>query len=46
MKLLVQTGKLRAQIIEDKLDDIDQQFDLLTEAIQSINSYPVGKILI
>ena len=33
-------GKLKAQIIEDKIDDIGQQFELLSEAMQNINSFP------
>jgi hypothetical protein len=35
-------GKLRAQIIEEKIDDIGQQFELLTEAMPNIKTYPVS----
>jgi tetratricopeptide (TPR) repeat protein len=33
-------GKIRAQIVEEKLDDIEQQLELLAEAIQGINTFP------
>jgi tetratricopeptide (TPR) repeat protein len=36
-------GKLRAQIIEEKIDDIGQQFELLSEAFANINTYPVNR---
>lgn len=29
--------------MEDKLDDIEQQFSLLSEAMQGINNNPVSK---
>ncbi len=35
-------GKLKCQIMEEKLDDIGQQFELLSEAIQEIKTNPVN----
>jgi hypothetical protein len=29
--------------MEDKLDDVEQQFSLLSEAMQGINNNPVSK---
>ena len=36
-------GKLKCQIMEDRLDDVDQQFNLLSEAMQGINNNPVNR---
>ena len=35
-------GRLKCQIMEDKLDEVEKQFDLLSEALQGISSNPVG----
>lgn len=34
-------GKLKCQILEDKLDDVEQQFELLSEAMPNLSSNPV-----
>jgi hypothetical protein len=34
-------GRLKCQIVEEKLDDVGQQFELLTEAIPQIVTNPV-----
>lgn len=34
-------GRLKCQILEEKLDDVGQQFELLTEAIPQIVTNPV-----
>lgn len=31
---------MKCQILEDKLDDVGQQLELLTEAVQAVNIYP------
>lgn len=34
-------GKLRCQIIEEKLDDVEQQIELLSETMPNLNTNPV-----
>lgn len=34
-------GKLRCQIIEDKLDDVEQQIELLSETMPNLGTNPV-----
>lgn len=34
-------GKLRAQIIEEKIDDLGHQFELFAETLSNINTFPV-----
>lgn len=34
-------GKLKCQIIEERLDDVEQQIELLTETMPNLNANPV-----
>ena len=39
-------GKLKCQILEDKLDDVEQQFELLSEAMPNLSSNPVNVFIL
>ena len=37
-------GRLKCQIMEEKLDEVEKQFELLSEALPAITSNPVKEI--
>ena len=38
-------GRLKCQIMEEKLDEVEKQFELLTEALPNISSNPVSSLI-
>ena len=39
-------GRLKCQIMEEKLDEVEKQFELLSEALPAITSNPVKKYIL